>query len=180
MPRVASSGCAEMIKRWRLKNFKSFRDLPALNLAQINVLAVANSSGKSSIIQSILLLKQTLQYGSENRSIALNGPLLRLGAFEDVRHFDATGESLEIGVEFELAAAELSGPFTHPSTRALRRYHSASDTGAPRHLSLNLSYSARVESLEPHLKRFGGPNKFNAEFGRYGTEDVPFRCTRRR
>src|ERR1700734_1652050 len=112
-----------MIRRWRLKNFKSFRDMPPLEMSHINVLAGANSSGKSTIIQSILLLKQTLQYGSENRSLTLNGPLLRLGSFDDVRNFEATDEDLEIGFEFELSASELAGPLMNPSVRLFRRHH---------------------------------------------------------
>lgn len=90
-----------MIRTWHLKNFKSYRDMKPLQMAPINIIAGANSSGKSTIIQSILLLKQTVQYGSENRSLALNGPLLRLGSFEDVRHFEATGEEMEIELLIE-------------------------------------------------------------------------------
>jgi predicted ATPase len=75
-----------MLKRWSIENFKSFRDKTDVELAPINVFAGANSSGKSTIIQSILLLKQTLQYAPANRAIALNGPILKLGTFEDVKN----------------------------------------------------------------------------------------------
>ncbi|WP_249116676.1 DUF3696 domain-containing protein [Ciceribacter sp. L1K23] len=48
----------------------------------------------------MLLLKQTVQYGSPERGIALNGPLLRMGEFGDIRNFDAEGANVTI--EFEL------------------------------------------------------------------------------
>jgi len=70
-------------------------------MSNINILAGANSSGKSTVIQSILLLKQTVQYGSPERSVALNGPLLRMGEFTDIRNFEAEGAN--VGIEFELA-----------------------------------------------------------------------------
>src|ERR1700722_15185370 len=97
-----------MLTHWRIKNFKSFADQPDLALANINVLAGANSSGKSSIIQSILLLKQTLQYGSDNRSISLNGPLLRLGAFDDVLNHESLSETIELGFVVELTERDFN------------------------------------------------------------------------
>ncbi|MEP4463935.1 AAA family ATPase, partial [Roseibium sp.] len=91
-----------MLQSWSLKNFKSYKELDALTLSSINILAGANSSGKSTIIQSILLLKQTLQYGSADRPVALNGPLLRMGAFSDIRNNEASGGDVGIGFEFNL------------------------------------------------------------------------------
>jgi AAA ATPase domain len=69
-----------------LSNFKSFREPTEVKLAPITVLAGANSSGKSTIIQSILLLKQTIEYVPASRAIGLNGPLLKLGRFDDIRN----------------------------------------------------------------------------------------------
>jgi hypothetical protein len=71
-------------------------------MSKVNILAGANSSGKSSIIQSILLLKQTLQYGSPNRPFAFNGPLLRLGAFNDVRNTAASDKPIAFDFEFKV------------------------------------------------------------------------------
>ncbi|WP_441228233.1 DUF3696 domain-containing protein [Tardiphaga sp. 20_F10_N6_6] len=75
-----------MLKRWSIENFKSFAGRTDLALAPITIFAGANSSGKSSIIQSILLLKQTLQYAPPSRSMALNGPLVKLGTFDDIKN----------------------------------------------------------------------------------------------
>ena len=136
-----------MIRRWSLRNFKSFRELGPLRLANVNVLAGANSSGKSSIIQSILLLKQTIQYGSENRPVALNGPLLRLGSFDDVRNSEAVGESLDIGLEFDLSDLELSGTPRVPWARVLRRNISGSDK-LFNTISLKLSYTSRDDDID--------------------------------
>ena len=49
-----------MLKSWYLQNFKAIVDSGELKLAPVTVLAGRNSSGKSSLIQSILMIAQTL------------------------------------------------------------------------------------------------------------------------
>lgn len=94
-----------MLKRWSIENFKSFRNRTDIDLAPISIFAGANSSGKSTIIQSILLIKQTLQYAPASRALALNGPLLKLGTFNDVKN--ANGTSPYIGISWALAGDDL-------------------------------------------------------------------------
>ncbi len=95
-----------MLKRWSIENFKSFNGRTDIFLAPITIFAGANSSGKSTIIQSILLLKQTVQYGPINRPMALNGPLLKLGTFDDVKN--ATSLDTRIGIGWEIEVEDLS------------------------------------------------------------------------
>ena len=49
-----------MLTRWMLENFKPIRERLDLPTAPLPVLAGLNSSGKSSFLQSILLVSQTL------------------------------------------------------------------------------------------------------------------------
>ncbi|MFC3295513.1 AAA family ATPase [Clavibacter michiganensis] len=63
---------------WSIENFKSI-EYASLPLSNLVVLTGANSSGKSSLIQSLLLLAQ-----SSDDEIILNGPLVRLGDPIDV------------------------------------------------------------------------------------------------
>lgn len=86
-----------MLTEWTIGNFKSFSGSTTLTLAPITILAGANSSGKSSIIQSILLIKQTLQYAPVSRSIGLNGPLLKLGRFDDIRNVSSKTANISLG-----------------------------------------------------------------------------------
>ncbi|ULR44045.1 DUF3696 domain-containing protein [Rhizobium sp. K102] len=134
-----------MIKRWYIKNFKSFRDAAPLEMSRINVLAGANSSGKSSIIQSILLLKQTVQYGARSRPIAFNGPLLRLGDFRDVRNRDAVGEPLILGFDLDFSgfSGDRSAPWRRRSGGTFLHQNQTWDS-----LSLQLTYSHRDELFE--------------------------------
>lgn len=74
----------------KLTNFKAWQDTGFINLKPVTMLLGTNSSGKSTLIQSLLLLKQTVR--SPDRSIHLNlggdevNDLFNFGDFDDVLH----------------------------------------------------------------------------------------------
>ena len=86
-----------MIKKITISNFKSLKNIE-LNLGQFNILCGTNASGKSSLIQAILLMAQNLD---ENNEIILNGELLSLGEFIETKNFDA---SIDVPVSITLEA----------------------------------------------------------------------------
>ena len=59
-----------MFTSLHLKQFKSWTDTGPITLAPVTLVLSTNSSGKSSLIQSLLLLKQTVE--SPDRTIYLN------------------------------------------------------------------------------------------------------------
>jgi len=67
-----------MLTNIRLKNFKCFESL-SLPLAPLTLLTGFNASGKSTTLQSILLLAQSLRSGNRSDGLPLNGSLVRLG-----------------------------------------------------------------------------------------------------
>jgi predicted ATPase len=73
-----------MLENISLKNFKGFKDLENLKVKPITILCGTNSCGKSSILQSILLLKQTLESQNPNQILLLNGRFVHLGSFENI------------------------------------------------------------------------------------------------
>ncbi|HEY9311361.1 AAA family ATPase [Williamsia sp.] len=75
---VSRRGVRPQAIEWGVRNFKALENA-TLPLASLNVLVGANSSGKSSLIQSLLLLAQ-----STPEELILNGPLVRLGDPIDV------------------------------------------------------------------------------------------------
>lgn len=75
-----------MLTELSLKNFKAWKEIDKMRLAPITGLFGTNSSGKSSILQFLLMLKQTaeaddrklvLDFGDENSKV-------NLGSFKDV------------------------------------------------------------------------------------------------
>ncbi len=66
-----------------LKHFKCFK-LLKLPLTPLTLLTGANASGKSSIIQALALLHQTMRGHEWSKRLMLNGDTVRLGAVVDV------------------------------------------------------------------------------------------------
>ncbi len=80
-----------MLNTWTIENFKSLRGRISLPLGRVTALCGANSSGKSSIIHSILMMKQSVNSDQTGRHILLNGHWIKLGTFDDVRSFGEDG-----------------------------------------------------------------------------------------
>jgi len=71
-----------MLKSIGLENFRAFKKLDNLEINPLTVLCGTNSSGKSTIIKSILLWKQSIDRDSTSgvRGFAYNGELVQLGS----------------------------------------------------------------------------------------------------
>jgi energy-coupling factor transporter ATP-binding protein EcfA2 len=97
-----------MLTHLKLENFKIWRSTGPTPLAPITLLLGTNSSGKSSLIQSLLLIRQTVKGDDPSLDLNLGNPdagdTVTLGQFSDVlcRHAAAT-ETLadnQFGIEF--------------------------------------------------------------------------------
>lgn len=82
-----------MISKIVIDNFKCF-DTVQIELKNLNILCGTNSSGKSSVIQSLLLIDNCL---SEEAS--LNSNWLNLGYFEEIRNFIIRRDNINITIE---------------------------------------------------------------------------------
>jgi len=85
-----------MITKWKVFNFKSIREETELDLGPLTIFAGANSSGKSTFIQSILLVAQTLSNKVSSRSVVLNGSLTSLGQFDDLKSSGSDADQITI------------------------------------------------------------------------------------
>lgn len=121
-----------MFTEIRAKNFKSWADLE-LPLGKVTGLFGANSSGKTSVLQVLLLLKQTLE--SEDPSVPLDlgderSPV-RLGSFRGIlRDHDAANE-LSLGVTWDQLPFDINvrenGGFMEETQARRRRVAGFSD-----------------------------------------------------
>ena len=94
-----------MITELSAQNFKSWEDTGALHLAPLTGLFGANSSGKSSVLQVLLLLKQTVERPSDwNKPLYFGDEesLVNLGSFDDVIHQHNSNLSLDLSVSWKL------------------------------------------------------------------------------
>jgi predicted ATPase len=70
-----------MIKAFNISNFKSLRSVN-LPLGKITLLTGANNSGKSSILYSLLALKNTIANPNQSMDTCLTLPFINLGGFQ--------------------------------------------------------------------------------------------------
>lgn len=69
-----------------IENFKSIEKLDNLEIKPISILTGANSIGKTSFIQFILMIKQTLEsdFDESQTNLKLNKPYVDLGKFDNI------------------------------------------------------------------------------------------------
>jgi len=88
-----------MIRKVRLRNFKCFREID-LQFAPMTILTGVNGMGKSSVIQALLLLRQSYDLGLlKTNGLVLNGNLIKLGSGLDVLFLNAKEDSISFGIE---------------------------------------------------------------------------------
>jgi predicted ATPase len=93
-----------MLTQLSLTNFKSWKQIDAMRLAPITGLFGTNSSGKTSILQLLLMLKQTIE--SPDRAQVLNfggdrSPT-NLGSFRDVVYGHEKAGAIDLSLSWKL------------------------------------------------------------------------------
>jgi predicted ATPase len=96
-----------MLSSLTLSNFKSFQQLEDLKIKPVTILCGANSCGKSSILQSLLLLKQTKESRSSNQALLLNGKYVHLGDIENIIHGKDKAKGTSCTYEYEFTRKNL-------------------------------------------------------------------------
>ena len=91
------------LRRIELQDFKSVAQAD-VELRPLTVVVGANSSGKSTLLQSILAVTQAVRSQTAAAEYPLNGEFVRLGTFDETRNFLAAQPSGQMEVAFRLAA----------------------------------------------------------------------------
>jgi len=73
-----------MITKIILKNFKCFKEETTFPLTHFNLLTGINGRGKSTLLQSLLVMHQS----GYAKKLVLNGSHINLGRFEDVKNYE--------------------------------------------------------------------------------------------
>ncbi len=91
-----------MIKQIEVKNFKCFEEM-SIECRELNLLTGVNGMGKSTLIQVLLLFRQTYernQSGLDNH-IVLNGRYVSLGKIKDISYWYKKDEDIRLSVKEE-------------------------------------------------------------------------------
>lgn len=84
----------------RFKNFKGFEDTDDLQIRPITILIGPNSSGKSSLIQPLLMLKQTVDSRDVTSPLVVNGSYVKLSNFESFVYNHELPREVEFSFSF--------------------------------------------------------------------------------
>lgn len=86
-----------MLEGIHLENFKASRDV-SVRLAPLTVLAGLNSSGKSTLLQALGVLRQSYDLSGNTGGLSLSGRLVRLGQYSDLLSEGATSDAVAITI----------------------------------------------------------------------------------
>ena len=95
-----------MITELSVQNFKSWKDTGKLHLAPLTGFFGANSSGKTSILQTLLMLKQTVERPPDWKGVIDFGDdssLVNLGSFDDLIHGHRRDAPLQISLSWRFS-----------------------------------------------------------------------------
>jgi AAA15 family ATPase/GTPase len=97
----------------QITNFKAFQETGEITLTPITVLCGPNSAGKSSIIQALLMIRQSMletqssvPSSDERQPLILNGQLTKLGSWSNVIHGKNINDTLSISISTKGQLAE--------------------------------------------------------------------------
>jgi predicted ATPase len=153
-----------MLEILKFKNFKSWSECD-LHCGSITGIFGTNSSGKSSILQFILMLKQTKDATDRATTLELNGGLVELGTMSDILYMRDQNSNLQWNISFKNneiiniqdASKRRSGSIVSGNSISIKAGVGAERLAAQ---SLYLSYSlgSAEFSLEP---KTGSNNQFD-------------------
>ena len=84
-----------------LSNFKAFGPEPqTVPMSKINLIYGPNSGGKTSLVQSLLLMKQTLEEAQHPATLVPTGRYIDLGDFRTMVHMHDVRRPIDIGFKF--------------------------------------------------------------------------------
>ena len=82
-----------------IDNYRSFKNLE-FDFTRVNILIGENSSGKSSLLKFLLILKQSLE-NSKEANLLLSGEYADVGNYNDMIYFHKTDENLTFEFTFK-------------------------------------------------------------------------------
>jgi len=81
-----------MLKAIIITNFKCFKEETVFPLGQLTLLIGINGRGKSTMLQSLLLMRQSIEHNQHGAQLVLNGSCVNLGSFNEIRNSNVSRE----------------------------------------------------------------------------------------
>jgi len=154
-----------MISSLRIKNFKCFEDIE-VGIKPLTVLSGVNGMGKSSFMQSLLLLRQSVLESGGLAGARLNGSLVSLGYADDVLYENAQSDET---IVFTLTDSFHSASFNYSYNKGSRLLNLVGELPTISNLSLfgEDFYYLKAERIGPRTA-FDSVDSGNSPFNRIG------------
>src|SRR5207253_2429815 len=110
-----------MLYEVALENFKPFGTKQVAKLSNITLIYGPNSGGKSSLIQALMLLRQSIEgYEAFSSDLITRGEYVDLGSFKSLVHKHEVSREFALGLAYDRPAVSRR-PFNVPARDKSRR-----------------------------------------------------------
>lgn len=149
-----------MLENWQVERFKSIVDPYDFALADLTLLTGLNNTGKSSLLQSIVLIAQSLSSHSGKEQLLFQGPMLDLGTAREIAN-DSTSTPLTFHFTLGPSLPNAYMPIAH-SPREWSYLHAAGAGVLPDHsLEVTLNVALVPFHRDTHdIQSMGTASKF--------------------
>ncbi|GEN35077.1 AAA family ATPase [Aneurinibacillus danicus] len=150
-----------IVRSIAVSNFKSFSEEVKLPLKGLNVLTGINSTGKTTLLQALLLLKQTFE--EKHPQLMLDGPYVSLGSFKEiVYNYDIDKEiTFTLEISYDLQEQNYKHSFINRIHKFVNRI-----TSEPRRVDLLLSFGFKEIQDEICVSTYKVTYKIHTKSGR--------------
>lgn len=172
-----------MLERIKLENFKCFDEVD-IPLKTVNILAGINGMGKSTVIQSLLLLRQSFMEDELKKGLYLNGEYVSLGNGQDILHEKPINDKIGISLRENTRNYEFKFEYSpdedlQPLEKKVKEDIMKSSIFGNKFVYLS-AYRVKPQDLyritnEQNLKNreFDGNGEFSFQYlNQYGSEDI--------
>jgi hypothetical protein len=163
------------INRVTVAGYKSIATEQSIEIRPLTLLAGANSSGKSSIMQPVLLLKQTLEASYDPGALLLHGPNVRLTSLDQALsrcQRDAKAKAFLVGVSLE-DGVTVTSQFSRGAAKGITVSKMTYKEGDKR---LQLHEAMTTQELQPFLDLWEELDELARVFGDSVLTTVRDRC----
>ncbi len=143
-----------MLTQINLRNFKCFK-LLKLGLKPLTLLSGTNASGKSTVLQALVLLHQTMRDQEWSSRLPLNGSAVKFGTVSDIvdQAYGRRSFGIELRDDFKWYAWEFAGERDDSSTAEINRLQVNGRTSdSPTTLRYLLPLTDTIDSLSIRLR----------------------------
>jgi predicted ATPase len=117
--RPTNFGAITMLTRLRIKNLKGLRDTGDMAIRPLTFFIGPNSAGKSTAIEALLMIRQTVDSRDMKNPLLIDGPYVKLNSYRDLIFRHDTENNLSIELDYVPDYEQLYMSLLHHSVKGI-------------------------------------------------------------